>query len=83
MADIGIEEVTKLSVRDLDELCEAADDAIRGELFSVREGQVVTLRGYLVEARGGDGFRWKSSLTRNDTGGGACELMLVESVAVR
>ncbi len=29
MADIAIEEVTKLSVRDLDELCDAADDAIR------------------------------------------------------
>ena len=30
MADIAIEEVTKLSARDLDELCEASDDAIRG-----------------------------------------------------
>lgn len=29
MADIAIDEVTSLSVRDLDELCEAADDAIR------------------------------------------------------
>ena len=29
MADIAIEEVTRLSTRDLDELCEAADDAIR------------------------------------------------------
>jgi len=60
-----------------------ADDAIRSELFAVREGQVVTLRGYLVEARASDGFRWRSSLTRTDTGGGACELMLVESVVPR
>jgi hypothetical protein len=60
-----------------------ADDTIRRALFAVREGEVVTLRGYLVEARGADGFRWRSSLTRTDTGGGACELMLVESVSVR
>jgi hypothetical protein len=32
------------------------------------------------EATGKDGFRWKSSLTRSDTGGGACELILVESL---
>ncbi|MEX2297200.1 MAG: GNAT family N-acetyltransferase [Dongiaceae bacterium] len=29
MSDIAVDEVTALSVRDLDELCEAADDAIR------------------------------------------------------
>jgi ribosomal protein S18 acetylase RimI-like enzyme len=29
MADISVDEVTALSVRELDELCEAADDAIR------------------------------------------------------
>ncbi|MEX1108260.1 MAG: GNAT family N-acetyltransferase [Dongiaceae bacterium] len=29
MTDIAVDEVTSLSVRDLDELCEAADDAIR------------------------------------------------------
>jgi len=29
MADIAIEEVTRLTTRDLDELCDAADDAIR------------------------------------------------------
>jgi len=60
-----------------------ADDTIRSRLFAVRTGQVVALRGWLVEARGPDGFRWRSSLTRNDTGGGACELMLVESVGIR
>jgi len=60
-----------------------ADDAIRSHLLAVRTGQVVALRGFLVEAHGPDGFRWRSSLTRNDTGGGACELVLVESIAVR
>lgn len=57
-----------------------ADDTVRRALFAVRTGQVVTLRGWLVAAQGADGFRWRSSLTRNDTGGGSCELMLVEGV---
>ena len=60
-----------------------ADDAIRRTLLAVRTGQVVTLRGWLVAAQGVGGFRWRSSLTRNDTGGGSCELMLVEDVSVR
>lgn len=60
-----------------------ADDTIRSALLAVRAGQVVTLRGWLVAAQGADGFRWRSSLTRTDTGGGSCELMLVEGVSVR
>jgi hypothetical protein len=39
--------------------------------------------GYLVEVRGRDGFRWRSSLTREDTGNGACELVWVEKLDVR
>ncbi len=57
-----------------------ADETVRRALFAVRTGQVVRLRGWLVAAQGADGFRWRSSLTRNDTGGGSCELMLVEGV---
>jgi hypothetical protein len=44
---------------------------------------VVALTGYLVEVRGPDGFRWRSSLTREDTGNGACELVWVEKLDVR
>lgn len=60
-----------------------ADDAVRRALLAVRTGQVVAMRGWLVAAQGADGFRWRSSLTRNDTGGGSCELMLVEGVSGR
>lgn len=60
-----------------------ADESIRRSLLAVRTGQVVTLSGWLVAAQGADGFRWRSSLTRNDTGGGSCELMLVEAVSAR
>jgi len=59
-----------------------ADAGVRKALQSIRVGNVVRLHGYLVEAKAADGWRWKSSLTREDTGNGACELVLVQSVEV-
>ena len=46
------------------------------------DSQVVKITGYLIEARAADGWRWKSSLTREDTGAGACELLFVKSLIV-
>ena len=60
-----------------------ADAAVEHRLKSLRKGQVVHFRGYLVEARSPDGWRWRSSLSRTDTGAGACELVWVEDVEVR
>lgn len=60
-----------------------ANAAVRRALESVRAGQVVSLRGQLVDAARPDGFRWRTSLTREDTGAGACELFYVESAALR
>jgi hypothetical protein len=51
---------------------------VQRALEQVRAGSVVRLSGYLVEARAPDGWRWRSSLTREDTGNGACELVWVE-----
>ncbi|MDO9365701.1 MAG: hypothetical protein Q8Q76_00300 [Methylotenera sp.] len=59
-----------------------ADSLIEKRLKSVRVGQVVQINGYLVEAKASDGWRWKSSLTRNDIGNGACEVLLVKSIEV-
>lgn len=58
------------------------DDSARETLLSARRGNIVHFSGWLVEARGPDGWRWRSSLTRNDTGMGACELVAVESVTL-
>lgn len=55
---------------------------IEKTLKSIRPGQVVKLTGYLIEAKAKDGWRWKSSLTREDTGAGACELVFVKSLSV-
>jgi hypothetical protein len=57
-----------------------ANDEIRKMLSTVRQGQIVELQGYLVRVRGADGWQWKSSLTRADTGDGACELMWVKTL---
>lgn len=57
----------------------AADKVIAKQIRHVRPGKIITLRGYLVEVSGKDGFMWRSLLSRADTGGGACELMWVES----
>ena len=60
-----------------------ADDDVADALDEVRVGHVVSLRGHLVEVRGDDGWRWRSSLTRDDTGARACELVYVERVIIR
>jgi hypothetical protein len=60
-----------------------ADAGVARELARVRAGMVVTLRGRLVEASGADGWRWRSSLTREDSGAGACELVLVDALDTR
>jgi hypothetical protein len=60
-----------------------ADKLIERQLEQVRPGQVVTISGQLIEAQASDGWRWRSSLTREDTGNGACELVLVKSLSVK
>ena len=57
----------------------AANDDVRKVISSLRVGQIVTMKGWLVNAEGPDGRSWHSSLTRTDTGNGACELFYVES----
>jgi hypothetical protein len=58
-----------------------ADAGVARTLARVRVGEIVALRGHLVEARGAHGWRWTSSLRRDDRGDGACELVLVDAIA--
>ena len=60
-----------------------ASREVERALKSVRPGQEVALSGYLIEARAPDGWRWRSSMTREDTGAGACELVWVERIVTR
>lgn len=57
--------------------------AIAKQLDSIRPGQIVSFSGQLIEAKASDGWTWRSSLTRNDTGAGACELVYVTALSVK
>ena len=59
-----------------------ATDEIESRLRRLRPGQVVQLAGYLVDVRGNGGFAWNTSLRRDDTGDGACEIMWIEHLYV-
>lgn len=54
--------------------------AIASECKSLRVGTLIHLSGELVEATGPDIGTWRSSLSRTDSGNGACELLLVEEL---
>ena len=57
-----------------------ADARVRAQLARVRVGQIVHLTGWLVDGRRDDGASIRTSLTRLDSGAGACEVFLVNSV---
>lgn len=54
-----------------------ADEGVAAALSRVRPDQTVRLKGWLVEVRGADGWTWRSSLSREDSGDGGCELVYV------
>jgi hypothetical protein len=60
--------------------CLPADAEVRRRLLAVKRHELVTLEGYLVEVAGPDGYHWRSSLSRTDTGGGACEVFWITRV---
>ena len=59
-----------------------ANDRIRDKLDDIRVGDVIEAHGYLVDVDRDDGFRWRTSLTRQDTGGGSCELFYAEQLYI-
>ena len=56
----------------------AATSVVANRVRSARTGELLGLRGYLVNVTGPRGFHWRTSLSRTDTGNGACELFYVE-----
>ncbi len=57
-----------------------ANEQVATELATVRAGDRVKLYGDLVDIAAADGWRWRSSRSRTDTGAGACELILIERI---
>jgi hypothetical protein len=60
-----------------------ANEEVKNRLEQICRGDVVSLQGYLVAIQSGDGWRWRSSLSRTDRGDGSCEVVWVESLAIR
>ncbi len=60
-----------------------SSDDIARRLKAVKSGDIVHIRGYLVQAVSSDGWTWRSSMTREDTGAGACELIFVQDLDVQ
>ena len=59
-----------------------ASAAVARTLRGVRRDDTVRIDGWLVQADAADGWRWRSSTTREDTGAGACELIYVCAISV-
>jgi hypothetical protein len=58
------------------------DKAVKKRLLNVKAGEVVKLKGHLINVKHSDGWAWRSSLSREDRGNGSCELMLVEDFSI-
>ena len=58
-----------------------ADESVAQSIASLRVGSLVQMSGWLVEAtHPGANRPWHSSLTRDDQGEGACEILYVRSL---
>ncbi|MGD9598738.1 MAG: hypothetical protein AB7G76_00350 [Steroidobacteraceae bacterium] len=57
-----------------------ASAAVARALKRLRPGEVVRIDGSLVDVEGPDGGSARTSLTREDTGAGACEIILADTL---
>lgn len=59
---------------------------IRNALLRIKSGDTISIHGFLVNvdaSKNGANFWWNSSLQRDDTGDGSCEVMFVDQVRFR
>ena len=59
-----------------------ANDEIESKIKSAKKGNLVKFKGFLVKVTGENDWRWQSSLSRTDTGDGACEVIYVEEFEI-
>jgi len=59
-----------------------ANDRVADELAEIRKGSLVRISGQLVKVTNPSGFVWNSSMSRTDTGAGACEVVYVTGVSL-
>ncbi|MBN2790537.1 MAG: hypothetical protein JXR69_10145 [Candidatus Delongbacteria bacterium] len=59
-----------------------ADDQIESRIKDAKKGDLVKFKGYLVRVEGDKGWYWQGSLSRTDTGDGACEVVFVKEFEI-
>lgn len=59
-----------------------ADSRVKSQLADVQKGHVIRIKGFLVNVDAEDGWRWRSSMKRTDSGNGACELIWVQELEI-
>lgn len=59
-----------------------ANPAVKSVLSKVKKGQLIHAEGFLIAAQTADGWHWTSSLSREDTGNGACEVFYVTQMQI-
>ncbi|MGH8051837.1 MAG: hypothetical protein ACREPB_14355 [Arenimonas sp.] len=60
-----------------------ANPVVAKSLKEISENDVIELEGWLIRIEKNDGWHWQSSLSRSDSGDGACELVYVCSIKVK
>jgi hypothetical protein len=60
-----------------------ANNDIKNKLLALRRGNIIEVSGYLVGVQENGQWTWVSSLSRADTGDGACEIVWVERLDVQ
>ncbi|MCR3955716.1 MAG: hypothetical protein NUK57_05415 [Gudongella sp.] len=59
----------------------AENDEVRRAIRKIRKNDYIRIKGHLVDVHFDNGA-WESSMTRGDTGNGACEIILVEEIDI-
>jgi len=56
-------------------------DEVRKEIRKIRENDYIRIKGYLVDVHFENGA-WETSMTRGDTGNGACEIIYASEIHI-
>jgi len=59
-----------------------ANPWVEKKLKEIRKGSIVRLKGKLVDVDAESGFFWRTSMRRDDTGNGSCEIFYVEDLYI-
>ncbi len=59
-----------------------ANDEIYSKIKDTKAGNLVHFKGFLIKITDEDGWWWQSSLSRTDTGDGACEIVYVDEFEI-